>query len=205
MQWYANAFVTVFNHEVDFDSDTIKETLHTATYTPDLAAHKYVSDLTNEVANGGGYTTGGQTVTSCSVTLTIANSWTDQWTLSHAYAADFLVRPTTGNGFVYRVAVAGTSSGTQPTWPTVIGTTVTDGGVTWECVGRRVLVLTGTFPSWTSSTITARYLVLHDHTPATDATRPLIGLVDFGSSVATTNGTFAYTPSSQGALIVAIP
>lgn len=205
MQWYANAFVTAFNKEADFDSDTMVETLHTATYTPDLAAHKYVSDLTNEVAAGGGYTTGGQTVTSCSKTLTAANSWTDQWTLSHAYAADFVVRPTSGNGFVYRAAVAGTSSASQPTWPTVIGTTVTDGGVTWECVGRRVLVLTGTFPSWTSSTITARYLVLSDRTPGTAATQPLFGLVDFGSSLSSSNGPFTYTPSTQGALLLAIP
>jgi hypothetical protein len=204
MQWYANAFVTFFNKEIDYDSDQIQETLHTSSYTPDLAAHKYVSDLTNE-ASGTGYTTGGQTVTSCSKTLTVANSWATAWAATTAYALDFLVRPTAGNGFLYRVATAGTSSGTQPTWPTVIGTTVTDGTVVWECVGRRVLVLTGTFPSWATSTITARYLVMHDHTPSTDATRPLIGLVDFGSDKSSSAGTFAYTPSTQGALIVAIP
>lgn len=46
-------------HPVDFDTDTLKVTLHTATYTPDLDAHEFHADLTNEVANGSGYTTGG--------------------------------------------------------------------------------------------------------------------------------------------------
>lgn len=204
-QWYANALYTALNKEWDWDSDTIKETLHTSSYTPNLATHAYVSDLTNEVAAGGGYSTGGQTVTSCTRTLTVANSWGTAWAGTTAYSVDWIVRPTTGNGFVYRVAVAGTSGGSEPTWPTTIGQTVTDSGVTWECVGRRVLSLTGTFPAWSSSTITARYLVISDRTPATAAAQPLIGLVDFGSDKSSSNGTFQYTPSTQGALILAIP
>jgi hypothetical protein len=203
-QWYANALYTALNKEWDWDSDSIKETLHTATYTPNLDTHAYVSDLTNEVA-GTGYSTGGQTVTGCTRTLTAANSWATQWTTLTAYTQDWIVRPTAGNGFVYRVAVAGTTAAGQPTWPTVIGTTVVDGTVTWECVGRRVLVLTGTFPAWAGSTITARYLVISDRTPGSAATQPLIGLVDFGSNVSSTAAAFTYTPSAQGALVIAIP
>lgn len=205
MQWYANALYTGLNKEWDFDGDTIKETLHNSSYTPNLDTHAYVSDLTNEVANGNGYTTGGQTVTSCSRTLTAANSWSTSWAATTAYTVDQIVRPTVGNGFIYRAAAAGTSGSSQPTWPTVIGTTVTDGGVTWECVGRRVLVLTGTFPAWTNATITARYLVMSDRTPGTAATQPLIGIVDFGADISSTAATFQYTPNAQGALILAIP
>lgn len=49
---------------VDLDTDTIKVSLHTSSYTPDLDAHDYADDLTNEVANGSGYTTGGAALAS---------------------------------------------------------------------------------------------------------------------------------------------
>jgi len=42
--------------------------------------------------------------------------------------------PTTPNGFVYICVVAGTQAAAEPTaWPTVLGGTVVDGGVTWRC------------------------------------------------------------------------
>lgn len=41
--------------------------------------------------------------------------------------------PTTNNGYYYTVSVAGTTTATEPTWPTVIDDTVTDGDVTWVC------------------------------------------------------------------------
>lgn len=50
------------NKEFNFDTDTIKMTLHTSAYTPS-AAHAVAADLTNEVANANGYTTGGITLT----------------------------------------------------------------------------------------------------------------------------------------------
>lgn len=52
---------------IDFEADTLKCALLTATYTPD-ATDVYYSDLTNEVANGNGYTTGGATLTGVAVT-----------------------------------------------------------------------------------------------------------------------------------------
>ena len=52
--------------------------------------------------------------------------------------------------------------------------------------------------SWPSSTLTARYAVIYDSTPASDATRPLIALVDFGADVSTTAGTFQITWSASG-------
>lgn len=58
---------------------------------------------------------------------------------------------------------------------------------------------------WANSTLTARYAVLYDSTPATDAVRPLIGYVDFGADVATTTGTFSvvWDASGVGAVVVA--
>ena len=58
------------------------------------------------------------------------------WVANTAYAIDAVVRPTTANGYQYQCAVAGTSHATtEPTWPTSIGITVTDGTVTWEMDG----------------------------------------------------------------------
>lgn len=50
---------------------------------------------------------------------------------------DFVV-PTIPNstGFYYvATAVSGASGGSEPAWPTTVGATVVDGGVTWTCTG----------------------------------------------------------------------
>jgi len=44
-----------------------------------------------------------------------------------------IVRPTTHNGFVYECTVAGGTGGTEPTWPTTPGETVSDDNNTWIC------------------------------------------------------------------------
>lgn len=51
---------------------------------------------------------------------------------------------------------------------------------------------------WSSSTLTARYAVIYDSTPATDATRPLIGYVDFGADQSDSSGTFTITWDAAG-------
>ncbi len=53
------------------------------------------------------------------------------WSGSTAYGLGDVVVPTSPNGHSYRVVTAGTSSGSEPTWPTG-GGSVTDGGVTWQ-------------------------------------------------------------------------
>lgn len=45
------------------------------------------------------------------------------------------VIPTTESGYWYKCTVAGTAS-SEPTWPLTVGETVTDGTVTWECMGE---------------------------------------------------------------------
>jgi len=65
---YQRAMLAFANKEIDWNSDTIKVALFTSDYTPDLAAHDYHDDLTDEVANGNGYTTGGATMGSCTMT-----------------------------------------------------------------------------------------------------------------------------------------
>ena len=59
---YNLAITSLANKEIDWGSDTIKVSLHTSSYTPSQTTHQYASSLTNEVANGNGYTTGGATL-----------------------------------------------------------------------------------------------------------------------------------------------
>lgn len=56
-----------------------------------------------------------------------------------AYAQNALVIPATANGFYYKATTAGTSGSAIPTYPTTIGATVTDGTVTWTCMGKVAL------------------------------------------------------------------
>lgn len=58
----------------------------------------------------------------------------EKWQSSHDYALGDLSMPTAPNGYCYEVTVDGGSSGeTEPTWPTTIGETVSDGDLTWTC------------------------------------------------------------------------
>ena len=190
---------------VNLASDTIKCALTTNSYTPNFDTHDFYNDITNEVANGNGYTTGGATLGGVAVTYTAANSWATTWATGTTYAAGDIVRPISGNGFVYYAQGAGAShASTEPTWPTTIGDEVTDNGVTWTCVGRGVLMIDANDASWASSTITARRAVVYDDTPATAGTKPLICCLEFDADVSTTNGTFLITWDSQGLVLIPI-
>ena len=122
---------------MNLTSDTIKVMLCTNAYTPDQDAHIYKSAITNEVAGGNGYTTGGATLANKTLTYTGASN-------TIKFDAD----------------------DTQ----------------------------------WTSSTITARYAVIYDDTPAVDSAKPLLGYVDFGADVSSSNGTFQITWDANGIL-----
>lgn len=53
---------------VDFITDTIKMTLHTSTYTPNQDTDQYFNSATNELSTAGGYTAGGATLSSKTLT-----------------------------------------------------------------------------------------------------------------------------------------
>lgn len=90
----------------------------------------------------------------------------------------------------------------------VTGTGYTAGGATLTSptftytAATNVFMLDAADTSWASSTITARYAVIYDSTPATDATRPLLGYVDFGADVVSTAGTFTITWDAAGIFTV---
>lgn len=134
---YGLALQSVFNKEIDFDTDTVKAMLCTSVYTPNQDTHRYKSSVTNEVV-GTGYTAGGVTLT----------------TKTAVYTA-----------------------------------------------GTNTLALDADDPSWTGSTITARYLVFYVDT-GSSATSPLLAYVDLGADVSSTNGTWTYQIPAAGLLTV---
>lgn len=92
---YNSAKAKLMNGSIDLDTDTIKCALVTSSYTPDIDAHEFFDDLTNEIS-GTGYTAGGATLASPSVAVDNTNdraefdatdtSWTTA-TITNARAA----------------------------------------------------------------------------------------------------------------------
>jgi len=86
----------------------------------------------------------------------------------------------------------------------VTGTGYTAGGATLGSVTvvydapSNTLTLDAADASWPTSTLTARYAVVYDSTPASDATRPLIAYVDFGADVSSTAATFTLAWDAAG-------
>ena len=66
MTWYGNALHHLANGAIDWDTDTFKITLHTATYTPNQDSDDFFNDATNELSTANGYTNGGATLAGCS-------------------------------------------------------------------------------------------------------------------------------------------
>lgn len=206
MVMYANTLKAILNKEVDLDSDDIRLALCSSSYTPALLTHDYWNDITNELGTASGYTANGLALTNKSLSTVAANSWTRQAATTTAYNVGEIVRPTSGNLYVYRCAVAGTSGGSAPTWPTVVGTTVTDGTVTWVCAGTAVVKFTSDPAVWTAPFDAGpfKYVVMYDRTPGTDATRPLLGLITYSADQTGGSGSYTLTPDADAGWI-AIP
>jgi hypothetical protein len=70
----------------------------------------------------------------------------ENWTATHGFTAGQYVVPLTlplGAAYYYKCTTTGTTSGTEPSWPTVVGATVTDGTVVWTCTGLVGATLAG--------------------------------------------------------------
>lgn len=72
-KYYGKFFQSMANKEVDLDSDILKVMLCSSSYVPDQDAHRYKSDITNEIT-GTGYTAGGATLSSVVVSYTGASN-----------------------------------------------------------------------------------------------------------------------------------
>lgn len=95
---YNSCIEDLANNNIDFGADTFKLMLVTSSYTADKDTHDKRDDVTNEVANGNGYTTGGA-ATACTVTKDTGN---DKVTLAFA-AVDWAAATfTAAAGVIYK-------------------------------------------------------------------------------------------------------
>lgn len=203
MRWYRNALHHLLNREIQWTSDQLVFTLHSAAYVPNLDTNVFVSDLTNELPTGGGYTAGGVVATGVTRTYFAAASWPLGRFNTTAQLVDDIV---VVGGVLYRCSVAGTTAGAPPAFSTVLGTTTVDGTVTWECVGGGIELLGTNAVAWANATFTgARYLVLSDRTPVGATNQPLLGIEDFGSPQSGAGGTFTVQwPNNTGATLTGL-
>jgi hypothetical protein len=106
-KWFGNGLLGQYSatapRRVDWVTDTIRVSLHTATYAPNQDTHTFFSDTTNEIV-GTGYTAGGVALgtkstsydsTTNETRLIAANA---QWTAASFTAAFAVVYKDTGTG-----------------------------------------------------------------------------------------------------------
>ncbi len=63
--------------------------------------------------------------------------WPESWASGTAYALGDVVKSTTYNSHSYLVTTAGTTTSTEPTWPTTDGATVSSGTVAFTCADSK--------------------------------------------------------------------
>ncbi len=73
---YGQVGLHLMRKRADFLSDDIRGSLHTSTYVVNKDTHAFVSDLTGELATGGGYTIGGVALANKTVTYDSATDTT---------------------------------------------------------------------------------------------------------------------------------
>jgi len=128
--WNSKYYAVIGNHL--YENGTAKQTLSTSTgkcgfevFDNSGVQYLFLADGTDAY------------VVNTSGTVTQVNQTYSAWVGSTNYSIGNRVIPTVSNGYYYEVTTdAGSSAGAQPTWPTTIGTTIVDGGITWTCSGE---------------------------------------------------------------------
>jgi len=137
LQYWNNKYYAVVGNTL-YENSTVKQVLSTSTgecgfelYDTGGVEYLFVCDGTDAY-----------TITSAGV-ITKVNQTYSVWTTVTNYSIGDRRIPTVSNGYYYQVTTdAGSSAAGEPTWPTTIGATVVDGGITWTCSGTY-----GGFPS----------------------------------------------------------
>jgi hypothetical protein len=132
---YNSAIDGMAKGAIDFDTDTFKIMLVTSTYSANKDTHEYRDDVTNEVANGNGYTTNGQTVV-CTVAK---DTGTDRVTLTFASSSWTSSTITAGAAVVYK-SRGGASSADELVFYNDFGGNVSSSNATFT-VGSSVITL----------------------------------------------------------------
>jgi hypothetical protein len=207
-QVYAYAVDSAFEGQIAWTTDGaaghIMCALLTSNYTPNLSTDQYWGAIkANEIAAGGGYLTGGQALTSVSKSIVAANSWTNTRQQNFPYSVGQVIVPggAQDTGIGYRCVEAGTTANAAAstiTWPTTVGTTVTDGTVTWLAAGTSLITYSSAAVLWSGSTLNGvHYAVLYDAASGNTSTEPLILLLNLLANESDSDGNFQVTPDAN--------
>lgn len=201
----SNLFEAVYDQAflggINYPADTINLILLTPSANPSLSGWSHYSDVTNEVPNGGGYVTGGVTLTNKTHMITSASGWGTAWTAANGQNVGDIVRPVVSNGYLYRCVVAGvtgSSASILNSGPTIQGGTIVDGSVTWSCIGDSVTAWSSDPANFTTASFSTAYAIICDMQSGNPATAPLISLIAFGQTLQPLNGIFTVTPNVNG-------
>ncbi len=86
------------------------------------------------------------------------------WVANTAYTAGQYVKATASYNYVYECTTTGTShASTEPTWPTTVGNTVSDGTVTWTCRAKWSNRTLGVLVGEEKHTQKAAEIATHNH------------------------------------------
>lgn len=108
-KWYAKGLQAVASGSVAWATDTIKVSAHTSSYVPTQATDQFFTDATNELSTANGYTAGGATLGTKSVTLTSL--------VTSLRAAATVWTPSAGQTLTARILVIRKDTGTGSTSP----------------------------------------------------------------------------------------
>lgn len=130
----------------------------------------------------------------------LVNMSTDTFNFGLIASGTLAARATTeGYEFVSDLLANGGSALTEVSTTSTGYTRQGLASVSWTAAGL-VVTFTASNPSWPSATFTAVYGWIHDETAssATDATRPLLALFDFGGAQSVSGSTFTLTVNASG-------
>lgn len=132
---FNSAIEDLANNNIDFGADTFKTMLVTSSYTPNKDTHDRRDDVSNEVANGNGYATGGATTT-----VTVAkDTANDKTTITFAATSWSNSTITAAAAVVYK-SRGGASSADELVFYNDFGGNVTSSSSTFT-VGSSVITL----------------------------------------------------------------
>jgi hypothetical protein len=169
------------------------------------------ADLSAEVASGSGYTTGGLSLSGVALQYYLASAaiaapgtggtiGTQTLTGTTGTGTKFQVSATVAGGAVTAIGSV-TNVGAYSALPTsLLAEPVTGGGLTGAQLALSMGVdLTFANPTWSSATLTAKYLVIYD---STTTHQDLLAAVDLettvGTGVSVTAGTLIYQVGALG-------
>ena len=132
---YGSLIAKAFNKEVDFDTDAIKVALLTSAYAPNQDLHDYFDDVILNEVTGTGYTAGGQTLATKTITyepgtnVTILDAGDVTWAASTITARYAVIYSDAGAGNSLKVLLGYVDFGSDQS------STAGNFTITWDATG----------------------------------------------------------------------